>query len=129
MTAVKIADSADVSRDAQIGPGHGRAKSLQHRDGKVAFAGGFGVRELGKKAPVDENTLFMVASFSATSPSMGLQPAWVEGQKTIWSSRASSCSSEIIVSESGTTGTSVVTASCTTVCMGNGTNRMPFTTS
>ena len=32
------------------------------QDGKVAFAGGFGVRELGKKAPVDENTLFMVAS-------------------------------------------------------------------
>jgi CubicO group peptidase (beta-lactamase class C family) len=32
------------------------------QDGKVAFAGGFGVRELGKKAPVDEDTLFMVAS-------------------------------------------------------------------
>jgi CubicO group peptidase (beta-lactamase class C family) len=32
------------------------------QDGKVAFAGGFGTRELGKKAPVDENTLFMVAS-------------------------------------------------------------------
>jgi CubicO group peptidase (beta-lactamase class C family) len=32
------------------------------QDGKVAFAGGFGVRELGKKAPVDENTLFMIAS-------------------------------------------------------------------
>ena len=32
------------------------------QDGKVAFAGGFGVRELGKQAPVDENTLFMVAS-------------------------------------------------------------------
>jgi CubicO group peptidase (beta-lactamase class C family) len=32
------------------------------QDGKVAFAGGFGVRELGKQAPVDENTLFMIAS-------------------------------------------------------------------
>jgi CubicO group peptidase (beta-lactamase class C family) len=32
------------------------------QDGRVAFAGGFGVRELGKKAPVDEDTLFMVAS-------------------------------------------------------------------
>jgi CubicO group peptidase (beta-lactamase class C family) len=32
------------------------------QDGRVAFAGGFGVRELGKKAPVDENTLFMVGS-------------------------------------------------------------------
>ena len=26
------------------------------------FAGGFGVRELGKLGPVDENTLFMIAS-------------------------------------------------------------------
>jgi hypothetical protein len=32
------------------------------QDGRVAFAGGFGVRELGKQAPVDENTLFMVGS-------------------------------------------------------------------
>lgn len=32
------------------------------QDGKIAFAGGFGVRALGKKALVDEDTLFMVAS-------------------------------------------------------------------
>ena len=32
------------------------------QDGKVAFAGGFGVRELGQKGPVDEDTLFMIAS-------------------------------------------------------------------
>jgi len=32
------------------------------QDGKIAFAGGFGVRELGKKTPVDENTLYMIAS-------------------------------------------------------------------
>jgi CubicO group peptidase (beta-lactamase class C family) len=30
--------------------------------GKVVFEGGFGVRELGKPQPVDENTLFMAAS-------------------------------------------------------------------
>ncbi|HLV85356.1 MAG TPA: serine hydrolase domain-containing protein [Candidatus Sulfotelmatobacter sp.] len=30
--------------------------------GKIVFAGGFGVRELGKREPVDENTLFMAAS-------------------------------------------------------------------
>jgi len=30
--------------------------------GKVVFEGGFGVKELGKTAPVDENTLFMAAS-------------------------------------------------------------------
>ena len=31
-------------------------------DGKVVFAGGFGVRELGKPAKVDDDTLFMIAS-------------------------------------------------------------------
>jgi len=32
------------------------------QDGKVVFAGGFGVRELGKKQPVDADTLFIIAS-------------------------------------------------------------------
>ncbi|HTE50057.1 MAG TPA: serine hydrolase domain-containing protein [Kofleriaceae bacterium] len=32
------------------------------QDGEVVFAGGFGVRELGKKAKVDGDTLFIVAS-------------------------------------------------------------------
>jgi len=32
------------------------------QDGKVVFAGGFGVREVGKPAKVDANTLFMIAS-------------------------------------------------------------------
>ena len=40
-------------------PGVGLA-FLDH--GKVVFAGGFGVRELGKPEKVDENTLFMAAS-------------------------------------------------------------------
>ena len=32
------------------------------QDGKVVFAGGLGVRELGKKTPVDAETLFIIAS-------------------------------------------------------------------
>ena len=32
------------------------------QDGKVVFAGGFGVRELGKPAPVDADTTVMIAS-------------------------------------------------------------------
>ena len=32
------------------------------QDGKVVFAGGFGVRELGKPGKVDEDTLYMIAS-------------------------------------------------------------------
>ena len=48
---------------------------------------------------------------------------------TILSRRSSNSSSEIIVSSSGATGSRVITASCTTVCMVNGANRMSFTTS
>lgn len=53
------------------------------QDGKVAFAGGFGVRELGKRAPVDENTLFMIAS--QTKPLTTLMLAkLVEEGKLSW---------------------------------------------
>src|SRR5688500_12944152 len=34
------------------------------KDDKVAFAKGYGVRELGKNEPVDENTVFAIASNS-----------------------------------------------------------------
>ena len=41
------------------------------KDGKIVFAKGFGVKEVGKASPVDENTLFMIASntklFTATA--------------------------------------------------------------
>ena len=67
-----ISDSLDnyVKRgmkDAQI-PGLALAVI---KDGKVVVMKGYGVRELGKNDPVDENTLFMIASnsklFTATS--------------------------------------------------------------
>lgn len=32
------------------------------KDGKIVFAKGFGVKEVGKASPVDENTLFLIAS-------------------------------------------------------------------
>src|SRR5256885_13859183 len=32
------------------------------KDGKIAFLKGFGVRDVESKEPVDENTLFMIAS-------------------------------------------------------------------
>src|SRR5688500_19439919 len=32
------------------------------KDDKVVFAKGYGVRELGKREPVDENTIFAIAS-------------------------------------------------------------------
>jgi len=50
------------------------------QDGTVAFAGGFGVRELGKKAPVDENTLFMVASNTKALTTLMLAKLVEEGK-------------------------------------------------
>ncbi|HKY36757.1 MAG TPA: serine hydrolase domain-containing protein [Polyangiaceae bacterium] len=50
------------------------------QDGKVAFAGGFGVRELGKKAPVDENTLYMVASNTKPLTTLMLAKLGEEGK-------------------------------------------------
>lgn len=50
------------------------------QDGKVAFAGGFGVRELGKKAPVDEDTLFMVASNTKPLTTLMLAKLVEEGE-------------------------------------------------
>ena len=50
------------------------------QDGKVAFAGGFGVRELGKKAPVDDNTLFMVGSITKPLTTLLLAKLVEEGK-------------------------------------------------
>lgn len=50
------------------------------QNGAVAFAGGFGTRELGKKAPVDENTLFMVASMTKPLTTLMLAKLVEEGK-------------------------------------------------
>src|SRR4051812_9308797 len=50
------------------------------QDGKVVFAGGFGVRELGKKGPVDEGTLFMVASNTKALTTLMLAKLVEEGR-------------------------------------------------
>jgi CubicO group peptidase (beta-lactamase class C family) len=52
------------------------------QDGRIAFAGGFGVRELGKKAPVDEDTLFMVASNTKALTTLMLAKLVAEGKFT-----------------------------------------------
>jgi CubicO group peptidase (beta-lactamase class C family) len=62
LDAVRIAQLAEFVQSSmkELGiPGVGLAL-LDHD--KVVFEGGFGVRELGKPEPVDENTLFMAAS-------------------------------------------------------------------
>jgi CubicO group peptidase (beta-lactamase class C family) len=53
------------------------------QDGKVVFAGGFGVRELGKPAKVDADTLFMVASTTKAMTTLMLGKL-VESGRLTW---------------------------------------------
>jgi CubicO group peptidase (beta-lactamase class C family) len=57
------------------------------QDGKVIFAGGFGVRELGKPAKVDADTRFIVASNTKALTTLMLA-ALVDQKKIAWDSRA-----------------------------------------
>jgi CubicO group peptidase (beta-lactamase class C family) len=52
------------------------------QDGKTVFAGGFGVRELGEKTPVDGDTLFMVASNTKALTTLLLARLVAEGKMT-----------------------------------------------
>jgi CubicO group peptidase (beta-lactamase class C family) len=55
----KLLDFVEKARVALAIPGVGVGLV---QDGKVVYAGGLGVRELGKPAPVDADTLFMIGS-------------------------------------------------------------------
>ena len=52
------------------------------QDGKVVFAGGFGVRELGSTTPVDADTLFMIASNTKALTTLLLAKLVDEGKLT-----------------------------------------------
>jgi CubicO group peptidase (beta-lactamase class C family) len=52
------------------------------QDGKLVFAGGFGVRELGKATPVDADTLFMIASNTKALTTLLLAKLVGEGRLT-----------------------------------------------
>jgi len=56
--------------------------------GKVVYAGGFGVKELGKPDPVDENTLFMAASNTKGMTTL-LLAELVDQRKLRWMNRPS----------------------------------------
>ena len=53
------------------------------QDGKVVYAGGIGVRELGKKEPVDAKTLYMIASNTKTLTTLMLAKL-VDQKKLAW---------------------------------------------
>lgn len=57
--------------------------------GKVVFAGGFGVRELGKKAPADADTRYIVASNTKGLTTLMLAKL-VEQKKMTWDTTATS---------------------------------------
>ncbi|WP_437281174.1 serine hydrolase domain-containing protein [Sorangium sp. So ce375] len=59
------------------------------QDGKVVFAGGFGVRELGKKAPVDADTRYIVASNTKALTTLMLAKL-VDEKKLTWETTATS---------------------------------------
>ena len=58
------------------------------KDDKLAFAKGYGVRELGKAAPVDENTLFAIASNSKAFTTASLA-ILVDEKKIAWEDKVS----------------------------------------
>ncbi|MFN2411610.1 MAG: serine hydrolase domain-containing protein, partial [Pyrinomonadaceae bacterium] len=58
------------------------------KDGKVVFQKGYGVRELGKPEPVDENTLFAIASNSKAFTTAALA-ILVDEKKIAWDDKAS----------------------------------------
>jgi CubicO group peptidase (beta-lactamase class C family) len=53
------------------------------QDGKVVWAGGVGVRELGKKEPVDDKTLYMIASNTKALTTLMLAKL-VDANKLAW---------------------------------------------
>src|SRR5512140_930886 len=53
------------------------------QDGKVVWAGGIGVRELGKKEPVDDKTLYMIASNTKSLTTLMLAKL-VDANKLTW---------------------------------------------
>jgi CubicO group peptidase (beta-lactamase class C family) len=58
------------------------------KDGKVALAKGYGVREIGKDTPVDENTLFAIASNSKAFTAAALA-ILVDEKKVAWDDKVS----------------------------------------
>jgi CubicO group peptidase (beta-lactamase class C family) len=58
------------------------------KDDKTVFAKGYGTRELGKNSPVDENTLFAIASNSKAFTTAGLA-ILVDEKKLAWEDKVS----------------------------------------
>ena len=72
------------------------------QDGKVVFAGGFGVRELGKKAPVDADTLFIIASNTKAMTTL-LLATLVDDKKLGWETPVTQLDPSFVLGDAETT--------------------------
>jgi CubicO group peptidase (beta-lactamase class C family) len=71
-------------------------------NGKVVFAGGFGVRQLGKPAKIDANTKFMIASNTKALTTLMLAKL-VDEKKLTWETAATSLLPEFKLGDADTT--------------------------
>ena len=81
----EIDDYANVVSNTWKGPGMAIAIV---KDDKVVFAKGYGARELGKNEPVDENTVFAIASNSKAFTTAGLA-ILIDEKKLAWDDKVS----------------------------------------
>jgi CubicO group peptidase (beta-lactamase class C family) len=72
------------------------------QDGKVVFAGGFGVRQLGKPAKVDADTMYAIASNTKALTTLMLAKLVDEG-KLAWDTAATSLLPEFRLGDAATT--------------------------
>ncbi|MEO6334047.1 MAG: serine hydrolase [Pyrinomonadaceae bacterium] len=83
----EIDDYANTVITAHKAAGAGMAIAIV-KDDKVAFAKGYGIRELGKPDPVDANTLFAIASNSKAFTTAALA-ILVDEKKLAWDDKVS----------------------------------------
>ncbi|HXU33192.1 MAG TPA: serine hydrolase domain-containing protein, partial [Thermoanaerobaculia bacterium] len=82
LDAARIAALAKFVEDGQKATGVPGVSVGILQDGKVVFSGGFGVRELGSKAKVDGDTLYMIASNTKGLTTLLLAKLVEEGKLT-----------------------------------------------
>ena len=82
LDAERIAKIKDFIEKARAALGIPGAAISLYQDGKVVFEGGFGVREQGQSAPVDAETLFMIASNTKSMTTLLLATLVDEGKLT-----------------------------------------------
>ena len=83
LDAAKIDQLKKFVADAEAATGVPGVSFGVIQDGKVVWAGGVGVRELGKKEPVDSKTMYMIASNTKSLTTLMLAKL-VDAKKLTW---------------------------------------------